>query len=170
MKKVIPSSITVEEAVAEMVNMDYIPAGLTLLEMIAAFQEEAEVDYENACIDRMPENQMTSLKIRMDSCKARNTLAHLLLESLQYEVDNPKNSIIVLSEDSSSHQRLTLGSVSDWASYKYGIGISRWTHDPNVDTEVASAVTEDPEGLKEISWEDVTIKIWQDYYIKYSFK
>lgn len=170
MKKAVPSSITVEEAVAEMINMDYIPAGLTLLEMMAAFQEEAEVDYENARIDRLPEDQVASLKFRMDSCQARSELAQHLLKSLQYEVNNQEGSMIVLSNDSSSQQRLTLESVSDWASDKYGIGSSRWTHDPNVDAEGASAVTEDSEGLKEISWEDVTIKIWQDYYIKYSFK
>jgi hypothetical protein len=48
-------TLTVEEAVAEMVNMDYIPAGFTLLEMLAAFQEEAEVEYENARLERRSE-------------------------------------------------------------------------------------------------------------------
>lgn len=159
MKRVVPSSITVEEAVAEMVNMDYIPAGFTLLDMIAAFQEEAEVEYENARTDRLPEDKLTPLKTRMDSCRARHTLAHLLLESLRYEVNNPTDSMIVLADDSSSHQRLTFDSVSDWASEKYGIGISRMN-------DVSNTVDEH---LKNVSWENVTIKIWQDYYIKYSF-
>ncbi|MFH1218151.1 MAG: hypothetical protein V1706_16780 [Pseudomonadota bacterium] len=160
MNRAVPSSITIEEAVAEMVNMDYIPAGFTLLEMIAAFQEEAEANYENAQIDRLPEDQITPLKIRMESCRARHTLAHLLMESLQYEVDNPKDSMIVLSNDSSSKQRLTLTSVSDWAADRYGIGVSRWTND----------VKKVGDNLKNVPWEDVTVKIWKDNKIGYSCK
>jgi len=37
MSKPKPSSVTVEEAIARMVNMDYIPEGFTLLDMTAAF-------------------------------------------------------------------------------------------------------------------------------------
>jgi hypothetical protein len=46
--KTIPSSITVEEAVARMVNLEYIPAESTLLDMTAARLEKAEVEHENA--------------------------------------------------------------------------------------------------------------------------
>jgi hypothetical protein len=145
-----PSSITVEEAVAYMVNMDYIPAGLTLLEMLEAFSEEAEVEYENARINRV------ILKTRMESCISRYNLAELLMESLQHEVDHPENSMIVLADESSGKPRVTFDSVSEWAAYKYGIGIS----DP-------TAVDED---LKGVRWEHVTIKIWKDYKIGYSEK
>jgi hypothetical protein len=134
-----------------MVNMDYIPAGLTLLEMLEAFLEEAEVEYENAL---MPGDQI--LKTRMESCISRYNLAELLLENLQYEVNNSENSMIVLAEESSSKQRLTFESVSDWAVDKYGIGIS----DSN----------EVDEKLKGVQWEDVTIKIWKDHKIGYSYK
>ena len=156
--KNVPSSITVEEAIAEMVNMYYIPAGFTLLDMLAAFQEEAEVNYENARIDRLPEDQITSFKIRMDSSRARHNLAQLLLKSLQYEVDHPENSMIVLANESSSKQRLTFESVADWAAVKYGIGISSWPKD-----------TAD-ENLENVRWEDLTIKIWKDHKIGYSIK
>ena len=160
MEKSFPSSITVEEAVAEMVNMDYIPAGFTLLSMIEAFQVEAEIEYENARIDRLPEDQIAPLKIRMESCRARHTLAQLLLESLQYEVDHPERSVIVLANNSLSMQRLTFESVWYWAADRYGIGISRVTQDSNKVDET----------LKNIYWEDVTIKIWADYKIGYSLK
>lgn len=42
MSKKNPPSITLDEAVAWMVNMEFIPTGLTLLEMTSAFHQEAE--------------------------------------------------------------------------------------------------------------------------------
>ncbi len=155
-----PSSVTVEEAVSEMVNMDYIPAGFTLLEMLAAFQEEAEVECENALIDRPPEEQIKEKKIRMHACQERYALAERLLESLQHEVDHREGSMIVLADESFGKQRLTFESVSDWAADRYGIGISRPKPRPQK--------TQNPR--KNAVWEDVTIKIWADYKIGYSFK
>ena len=151
-----PSSITVEEAVAYMVNMDYIPAGLTLLEMLAAFQEEAEVNHFNASLKRLPKDQNTTLKLRVDSCKARLLLTKQLLASLQNEIDHPEDSMIVLAEEDSDEQRVTFDSVSYWAAYKYGIGI---TDSTTVDDK-----------LKGVRWEHVTIKIWKDFKIGYSVK
>ena len=147
MKKV-PASVTMEEAVAYMVNMDYIPEGFTLLEMLEAFSEEAEVEYEND-----PTNLM--LKTRKDSCNSRYILAERLLESLQYEVDHPEDSLIVLADETSSKQRLTFESVADWAAEKYGIGITVRPFDKK---------------LENVRWEDVTIKIWENHKIGYKIK
>lgn len=148
----VPSSITIEEAIARMVNMDYIPTGFTLQDMTAAFLEEAEVDYENAKIDRLPEQQIVALRLRMDACRARHFLTQMLEESLQHEVKNPKDSLVKLSENSSSICRLKLESVADWASDRYGIDIPEWK--PDLAQE-----------MKGVSWEDITIKLWKDYNI-----
>jgi hypothetical protein len=75
MSKVPPSSITIEEAVALMINFDYIPAGFSLLDMTSTFQEEAEVEYENAELDRLPKADLDVLMSRADACKARHNLA-----------------------------------------------------------------------------------------------
>ena len=155
MNTTLPSSVTIEEAVARMVNLDYIPTGFTLLEMTAAFEEEAETDYENARTDRLPEDQIASFKLHMDSCKARHALAQLLMDSLHYEVKNREGSMIVLADDTSSQQRLTLESVSDWASEKYGIGIPEWGYQLGVANEM----------YPKVSWEDMTIKIWKNHHI-----
>jgi hypothetical protein len=147
-----PSSITIEEAVARMVNMDYIPTGFALHDMTAAFLEEAEVDYEDAKIERLPEHQVVALRLRMDACRARHFLTQMLLESLQHEVKNPKESLIKLSGDSSSICRLKLESVAEWASDRYGIEIPEWKPDLALE-------------MKGVSWEDITIKLWKDYNI-----
>lgn len=156
MSKSQPSSVTIEEAVARMVNMDYIPEGFTLLEMTDAFKEEGEIEYENAVIDNLPKDELTRLKLLMRSCIARNALAKRLMKCLQYEVKHPKNSEIIIADDGSSQIRLTLESVSRWSALNYGIGIPEWNPD---DASIPDA-----------DWEDVTIKIYKDHKIGFFVK
>ena len=153
-----PSSVTIEEAVARMVNMDYIPTGFTLLEMVDAFRIEAEIEYEDAVIDGVSPEKLAPLKVRRDACQKRHTLAKHLLESLQQELKAP-DSEIVRADDSSSQDRLTLESVSYWAADRYGIGIPEW----------APEVTEPDVDLTGVKWEDVIIKIYTNNRIAYSF-
>ncbi|SEQ45765.1 hypothetical protein [Nitrosomonas ureae] len=162
MKKSIPPSLTIEEAVALLINLDYIPTGFSLLDMTSAFQEEAEVEYENAQIKRFPETHLESLKFRMNACIARNALALNLMHQLRYEVQNPKNSLIVLSGDSTSQPRLTFESVFDWAGDKFGIGFSKVFFTSQVTNESI-----EPNIKSEAQWEDVTIKIYKDYNLGY---
>jgi hypothetical protein len=163
MSKPKPSSVTAEEAVARMVNMDYIPEGFTLEEMLSAFKEEAEVEHYNAGIDRLPEEQIESLKVRLDACEARLSLAHLLLSDLREEVQKAQGSAIVRANDSSSKPRYTLESIADWVSYKYGIGIPEWSSDfvtPSASRDIPVDVT----------WEDIEIRIRKDNKIAFSHK
>ncbi len=162
----IPSSITVEEAVARMVNMDYIPEGFSLSEMTAAFQEEAEVEYENARRNHESTAQLTRKKIRLEACKARHSLTELLLESVNYELAHPDESLIFRANDTSTKSRLTLASITNWAAESYGIGIPEWplpalaTHDTEGAEQHTTATTQG-------GWDDVTIKIYADYRIGY---
>jgi hypothetical protein len=144
MSKSTPSSVTAEEAVARMVNMDYIPEGFTLEDMLSAFREEADVEHYNAKIDHLPDTQIESLKVRLDACEARESLALLLLKDFQDTARNSDDPAIVPSQDSSSKPRYTLDSVSDWATFKYGIGIPEWSSasvDPATSRDAPIGVT-----------------------------
>lgn len=158
----IPFSVTIEESVARMVGMDYIPSGFTLLGMTAAFQEVAEVEHYNAQINHLPADQIAALKIRMDACKARHSLAQLLIDALNHEIENLEGSTVKLSGDSYIQPRLTLESVSNWADEKYGICILEWLH--------ASGSDDIGKSAENAHWEDVTIKIYKDYRIAYFSK
>jgi len=46
------TAVTVEEAVALLINLDYVPAGFSVTDMTSAFLEEAVVEYDNSRIDR----------------------------------------------------------------------------------------------------------------------
>ena len=152
MSKILPESISIENAVAEMVNMNYIPPGLTLLEMLEAFFEEAKADYENAQIDELTEEKTAPLRIRMYSCRARLALAELLMKSLQYEIDHPEDSVIVPVDD----YRLTLDSVIHWAIDRYGIGLPQYIYGSH--------------NIKKNLWNDVTIRIMKDFTIEWFLK
>ena len=146
-----------------MVNMDYIPEGFTLDEMLAAFSEEAEVEYENARIDQLPQTQIASLRIRAEATKARQALAQLLLQDIQVEAGKGEAAAFTISADSSSKPRYTLESVSEWAAFKYGIGIPEWSHN-----SVSSAPSRNVP--VDARWEDIEIRIRINNKIAYSHK
>lgn len=119
MKKKLPSSVTIEEAVARMVNMDDIPEGFTLLDMLDAFREKASVELDNSPYDE-------DLRNRLDTSTHRYTLAKSLIHEIESELKSGNSNLLKPSDDSSSVTRLTLSSVSDWSSDRYGIGLPDW--------------------------------------------
>lgn len=156
------SSITLEDAVARMVNMNYIPTGFTLIEMTAAFQEEAGIEYENAKNGHLPDgligplsaDLIERLKIRMEVCEARNSLTQQLIDAIEHEPDDPQGLLVRLSDGSSMDQPFTLISVYEWASDKFGIVIPEWSHPNYLEKSV-----------QKVPWEDVTIKIYANHKI-----
>lgn len=162
-----PSSITVEEAVARMVNMDYIPEGFTLSEMTAAFQEEAEVEYENARRNHESAEQLVRKKIRLEACKARHSLTELLLESIKHELAYPDESLIFRANDTSTKSRLTLASITNWAADSYGVGIPEWSLPALATHDTEDAAQNTTATKQSARWDDVTIKIYADYRIGY---
>lgn len=151
------SSVTIEEAVALLINLDYIPTGFTLLDMTAAFLEEAEVNHHNATVNHLPASEIAALQIRMDACAARHSLAQSLTSALRNEIGNPDSVIVALNDNSSIDPQLTVESVSIWAS-NFGIGFLAW---------VLANNDNDKTDAKDIRWEDVTIKIYKNYRIAY---
>ncbi len=136
------SSITVEEAVDEMDNMDYIPANFTLLEMLAVFRKR---QISNV---KMPEEQMVALEIRMHACKGRYELAQSLLDSLQYEVDHQEGSMIVLADESFGKQRLTFESVSDSMQLKQTGVSNKYSHRLTASNNYPADLTVKPNGAQ----------------------
>jgi hypothetical protein len=119
----LPSSITPEEAVALMINFDYIPIGYSLLEILSYLVEAAEVEYENALIDKFPENEIDTLELKLESSKARHKLAEHLFK--QIAADLKSNNILVESKEFLiGTRRLTLDSLIDWASEEHDMRLN----------------------------------------------
>jgi len=155
MKKIQPSSVTVEEAIARLVNLDYVPTGFSLYDMSAAFLEEAEVAYHNAKLDKLPPEELMLFAIRVDICRAKYDLAMSLLEHVKLELEHPETSLLKKSSDSVSYIRLELKSVGNWAENNFGISLPDWSGNVLVEAHPN----------EQFEWKDVTIKIYQDYKI-----
>lgn len=158
MNKPKPSSITAEEAVARMINLDYVPSGFTITQMTAAYLEMAEVEYGNARAELRPAEQIAVLKIQMEACKSRHSLAESLLEALCREIDNPKDSTVIHSSEKGLSPRVTPDSVSDWVFEVCGISMPLWSQTAHGNTDARILI-------KGLRWEDVTIKLYADYRI-----
>lgn len=158
-----PSSLTIEEAVALMINLDYIPTGFSLLELLAAFQEEAEVELHNAKIDSLPADQLDILAIRNSASSARHSLAKLLTDHLCKEIVNPESSIFVSTSGQTIEPRIDITSLSDWASEHYGIDIQAYRASNQIGTG-----TDEPS--QNVGWESITIKIYANHRLAYSFE
>lgn len=155
------TALTIEDAVALMVNMDFIPDGESVLSMTAAFMEEAEVEYENA--SSRDAYQLKVLKNRMEACAARHSLVQLLTESLLEDAKYTEDTLIECDEDSSTDDNplVTLDSLSAWAHDRFGISIP-------IKGIVARDVLIATSNTKIPSWEDVTIKLYANNKITYS--
>lgn len=138
--------VTFDDAVARMINFDYIPEGFSLLEMTDAFREEAEVAYHNGQLDPLSADELDKTRDRLDACDARHTLAMVLLERLERESEDP-DSELDFDLTSDGTPRVSLQSLSTWASDNFGIGFA----------------FDDVSQTPQPDWEDVTIKIYTDY-------
>lgn len=157
--KSIPNSVTAEEAVARMINLYYVPAGLTIVEMTAAYWEIAETAYDNARAAHLPIAQTTPLKMQRDACKARHRLAEMLLEALAREMnDKSADSTLVHVKGAGISPRVTLDSAANWAFETFGIDLPDWAQVGQVIDGAASSA-------KSVPWEQVIIKIYAGYKI-----
>jgi hypothetical protein len=154
------TSLTIEDAVALMVNMDFIPDGESVLSMTAAFLEVAEVEYENA--SSRDAYQLKVLKNRMEACAARHSLVRLLTKSLMEDAIYTTDSLIECDDASTDKNPLvTIDSLSAWAYDRFGIAI------PIKGIVVREGLIA-TSNTKIPSWEYVTIKLYRNHKITYS--
>lgn len=141
-------AISLETAVARLVNLDYIPEGFSVLDMTQAFQEEAEVEYDNEAIDGLSDDKLLPLKLRVDACRARHALACTLLENI-WKASDELEPATGGGNTSTDKPAIGLRELADWASDRFGIAVP---------TPARQAGTK-------VQWEDVTIKIYANWNI-----
>ena len=116
------NTITIEDAVARMVNVGKIPMGVSLLDYLDAIVNDAENKLEEAREQELPHQEVQLLERCINAGTARYTLAGELLKHIQWELDTPpKSSVLKVSPESGNTMQLELSSVAEWASVNYGI-------------------------------------------------
>lgn len=152
MPKTLPTTLTIEEAVALMIGLDYIPTGFAVLDMTSAFLEESEAELET-------HRNSDACQHRQQVCLARHQLASTLLGALTHAALDANSDYLVRSDDTSPTQRFTTTSLNNWAEDHFGITL--WA---------PSKSHEHSMELAGITWQDVTFKIYADYRVGYCIK
>lgn len=162
-----PSSVTAEEAVAYMVNADALPQGLSLIETLSQFTEDAEHEYEKAKTDGLPEEKIESLETAWEICRARQALACHLLRDIENEQCSGEESMLVRSKDMTSRTRYTTDSITRWAAYHHNIVIREIVIREWFDEFPALTKSMLPDDAE---WEDLEIRVRKDHSLSYFYK
>lgn len=140
-------SCTLDAAVARLIRLDYVPEGLSMLEMTAAFLEVAEVDYENA---QQVSEDSERLACIANGLEARHQLAQHLLQGLELEAQRQDSELVCAGHATDGKALYDFSSIAAWAEGTYGIS-------SNVPVHATSAVDTSSTPL---DWSQVTIKLY----------
>lgn len=156
-----PIVLSLEAAVARLINLDYIPEGFTLLGMTEAFMKEAKEEYERVQFIGLPSDEIFRFKYRYKVCRARHELASVLLTRLYSEFstadDLGSDTITSIGDLGPS---VYLDNLMAWAEDQFGLSIQQ---PPIVITNLSEA-----QPAPKQNWQDITIKLYADNYLGYS--
>lgn len=80
----VPTTVTLDEAVARLVNLDSIPQGYTLEDITEGFIAYTQQPLEET--ENLNEDEIVQLERIASICKLRHELAQILRESIEFEV------------------------------------------------------------------------------------
>lgn len=116
------NTITIEDAVARMVNVGEIPLGVSLIDYLDAMVSAAEDKLDEAKEHKLSSQEIELLELCVKANEVKFTFATLLKQHIEWELATPpKTSIFKISTDSVNIRQLELSSVAEWAFINYGI-------------------------------------------------
>jgi hypothetical protein len=137
------NTITIEDAVARMVNVGKIPMGVSLLDYLDAIVSDAENKLEEAKEQELPHQEVQLLEKWVNTSTCRYTFAGELIAHIEWELATPlKTSVLKVSPESGNTMQLELSSVAEWASVYYGIDRFDYEELSNQSRELPNTNTE----------------------------
>lgn len=114
--------ITIEDAVARMVNVGKIEQGTTLLDHLEQITIDADAWVELDKNLDTPYEEYDFYELCAKGNKLKHQLAELILRHIKWELTtSPNISILKRQPNSSGTEKLEINSVAEWASTHYGI-------------------------------------------------
>ena len=110
--------VSADEAVARLLNIDFIPSTYSLETLLAGFSQEANARVETAVRER---DQSGSVVIHMNAariCELREEMATYLLMSLRHQAEN---GLLIAKDGRSRTQMFDWEAVKEWAQENFGI-------------------------------------------------
>jgi len=161
------NTITIEDAVARMVNVGKIPMGVSLLDYLGAIVNDAENKLEEAREQELSSQQIELLGLCVKNNARKYTFAGELLKHIQWELDTPpKSSVLKVSPESGNTMQLELSSVAEWASVYYGIDRFDYEELSNQSRELPNTNTE--KLAEKIAKEGLTAVLAKRLYITFA--
>lgn len=122
--KQLPPELSIDDAVALILNIDFLPGSTDLLDMLSYFREESESkqDYATSTDERSKQQGYVLMH------QFREGLARAILDAIDAELSTIKKggiSELELVDDTFGSERLVTASVLHWAAY-HGFGMRGW--------------------------------------------
>lgn len=162
MIKPLLTSVTIDEAVARLINLGEIRPGLSTMDMTQFLLLAAEDEFDNAKKEGLPTDL---LETRVQASKARDLLAANLFRHLTWETETPpEDSLLVIDPNSS---KLEIESVANWALYHYNI--IRFDYEElNYNAHIEKPSTNIEKEVKKITTEGLTPKLAVNLYVTFA--
>ena len=161
------NTITIEDAVARMVNVGKIPMGVSLLDHLDAIVSDAENKLEEAGEQELSSQQIELLGLCVKNNARKYTFAGELLKHIQWELDTPpKTSVLKVSPESGNTKQLELSSVTEWAIDNYGIDRFDYEELSNQSRELPNTNTE--KLAEKVAKEGLTAVLAKRLYITFA--
>jgi hypothetical protein len=161
------NTITIEDAVARMVNVGKIPIGVSLLDHLDDIVKIAENKLEIARELGVSNQEVQLLERCINAGTARYTFAGELMNHIKWELDTPpKSSVLKVSPESGNTKQLELSSVTEWASVNYGIDRFDYEELSNQNRELPNTNTE--KLAEKVAKEGLTAVLAKRLYITFA--
>lgn len=110
--------VSADEAVARLLNIDFIPALYSLENLLEGFVEEAKVRFEAAIGDPGQSARIIAHRHAVHICEQRVEMAKYLLMSLRIQAEN---NLLIAKDGTSRTQLFNWEAVHEWADENFGI-------------------------------------------------
>jgi hypothetical protein len=161
------NTITIEDAVARMVNVGKIPIGVSLLDHLDDIVKIAENKLEIARELGVSNQEVQLLERCINAGTARYTFAGELMNHIKWELDTPpKSSVLKVSPESGNTKQLELSSVTEWASVNYGIDRFDYEELSNQSRELPNTNAE--KSAEKVAKEGLTAVLAKRLYITFA--
>jgi len=109
--------VSIDEALAMLVGLDFVPNKQTVESMLAAFEEKAECDLENVKYGPDNDKFLTIYNI----CRQRRELAASIKEALEAEIEKVTSDSELKLNNEGIHIKISISSLQAWSESNFGI-------------------------------------------------
>lgn len=110
--------VSADEAVARLLNVDFIPAESNLLGVLDDFVVKAQARYDAAIAGRGQARFIISQRSAVDICERRLGMAQYILLALE---EQAQNNLLIATDGKSRTQMFNWEAVQEWARENYGL-------------------------------------------------